>query len=177
MHMHMQEFYRLFENGLLITRRSLASEASKLKLVYLYFCCYALLFIAIIYWPYYLLICLPCLSLWPSSRVECCSKIFASLFLAQEYLSLSIWYRIDFSSNKLQWFWHLCQLVFIPVSFSVKESKCGSWGGFSTTCKAQRRFQNALMIHLNHDENYDTVEVTLTISVPSGAFLANFKGS
>ena len=37
-------------------------------------------------------------------------------------------------------------------------------------------FKNALMIHLDYDENLDTVEETLIISVPSGAFLANFKG-
>ena len=38
-------------------------------------------------------------------------------------------------------------------------------------------FQNALMIHLDYDENLDTVEETLIISVPSGAFLANFKAT
>ena len=142
---------------------SLASEASEPELAYFYyflfyFCC------SLIY-CYYLLIVLfiELFTFFIYDHLNCCrcsSKIFASLFLVQKYLSLSKWYRIDFSSGDLQWFWHLCQFVFIPVSFGVKESKCGSWGRFSTTCKAGRRFQNTLMVHLDHDENLDTVEVS-----------------
>ena len=165
--MHMWEFYRLFENFTIMVYRSRewvlqAKQANPSLLIFIYFLFY---FCCSLIYCYYLLIVLfiELFTFFIYDHLNCCrcsSKIFASLFLVQKYLSLSKWYRIDFSSGDLQWFWHLCQFVFIPVSFGVKESKCGSWGRFSTTCKAGRRFQNTLMVHLDHDENLDTVEVS-----------------
>ena len=173
--MRMQEFYRLFENGLLITRMSLAREASKLKLVHLYLCC------SLIY-CYYLLTVL----LIDLFTLCIFMAIFACWMLLKDLRITLFGAGIFIPVNMIQDWFQFSQIAVILTSvpicfytcvFQCKKVQCGSWGRFSTTCKAQRRFQNALTIHLSCDENLDKVEVTLIISVPSGAFLANFKGT